>query len=106
MPSSNPAFGRGFAGAGNGQQQYAGWGAAARSRRTARPPSTTRTPPRRRTRRPTTRYMTMDDVVTKTGLSFLVTVAGRRRHLGAARARRPGPSPCPAVLVGASSSAW
>ena len=78
MPSSNPAFGRGFARAVNGQGPGpgAGWGAAPQtygaptqadpyaSPYTAPPPYT----------RSTTRYMTMDDVVTKTGISFLVTV--------------------------------
>ena len=83
MPSSNPAFGRGFARAVNGQGYgqghgpgAAGWGAAPQtfgaptqaepyaSPYTAPPPYT----------RSTVRYMTMDDVVTKTGISFLVTV--------------------------------
>jgi uncharacterized YccA/Bax inhibitor family protein len=80
MPSSNPAFGRGFARAVNGQGQgpgAAGWGAAPQgygaptaqaepyaSPYTAPPPYT----------KPAIRYMTMDDVVTKTGISFLVLV--------------------------------
>jgi uncharacterized YccA/Bax inhibitor family protein len=72
MPSSNPAFSRGFGGAGNGQQ-YAGWGvqpqpqygAPAQFDPYAAPSPYAAT---------TTRYMTMDDVVTKTGLTFLVTV--------------------------------
>jgi uncharacterized YccA/Bax inhibitor family protein len=70
MPSSNPAFSR-FGGAGNGQQP-AGWGtpqpqygAPAQQDPYAAPSPYAAT---------TTRYMTMDDVVTKTGLSFLVTV--------------------------------
>jgi uncharacterized YccA/Bax inhibitor family protein len=76
MPSSNPAFSR-FGNAGNGQQ-YAGWGtppqqygapgqhgAPAQYDPYAAPSPYAAT---------TTRYMTMDDVVTKTGLSFLVTV--------------------------------
>jgi uncharacterized YccA/Bax inhibitor family protein len=76
MPSSNPAFSR-FGNAGNGQQ-YAGWGtppqqygapgqygAPAQNDPYAAPSPYAAT---------TTRYMTMDDVVTKTGLSFLVTV--------------------------------
>ncbi len=76
MPSSNPVFGRGFGTAGNGQQ-YAGWGTS--------PQSGTPQPYGAPTQDPyaapspyaasTTQYMTMDDVVTKTGLSFLVTVA-------------------------------
>ncbi len=73
MPSSNPAFSRGFGGAANGQQ-YAGWGqpqpqygapAPAQHDPYAAPSPYAAS---------TTRYMTMDDVVTKTGLSFLVTV--------------------------------
>jgi uncharacterized YccA/Bax inhibitor family protein len=77
MPSSNPAFSRGFGGAGNGQQ-YAGWGtppqqygapgqygAPAQYDPYAAPSPYAAA---------TTRYMTMDDVVTKTGISFLVTV--------------------------------
>src|SRR5215218_8469593 len=77
MPSSNPAFSR-FGGAGNGQQQYAGWGnqpqqygapgqygAPAPHDPYAAPSPYAAT---------TTRYLTMDDVVTKTGASFLVTV--------------------------------
>jgi uncharacterized YccA/Bax inhibitor family protein len=77
MPSSNPAFGRGFARAVNGQGSgpgTAGWGAAPQygaPTQTA-PYSPYAAPsPYART---TTRYMTMDDVVTKTGISFLVTV--------------------------------
>src|SRR5918997_94075 len=72
MPSSNPAF-RGLSGAGNGQQQYAGWGAAPQPQYGApaqydpyaapSPYSAT-----------TTRYLTMDDVIVKTGITFLVTV--------------------------------
>jgi uncharacterized YccA/Bax inhibitor family protein len=71
MPSSNPAF-RGFGGAGNGQQ-YAGWGAQPQSQYgapTQYDPYAAPSP----YAATTTRYMTMDDVVTKTGLSFLVTV--------------------------------
>jgi uncharacterized YccA/Bax inhibitor family protein len=76
MPSSNPAFSR-FGGAGNGQQ-YAGWGnqpqqygapgqygAPAPHDPYAAPSPYAAT---------TTRYLTMDDVVAKTGISFLVTV--------------------------------
>jgi len=77
MPSNNPAFGRGFARSGMGQQS-AGWsgqpqqygapgqyGAPAQFDPYAAPSPYGTT---------ATRYMTMDDVVTKTGLSFLVTV--------------------------------
>src|SRR5687768_10296432 len=78
MPSSNPAFGRGFANAGNGGQ-YPGWGAQPQQygaptqygARTRYGPYAAPAP----YAPPTTRYMTMDDVVTKTGLTFLVTVA-------------------------------
>jgi uncharacterized YccA/Bax inhibitor family protein len=73
MPSSNPAFGRGFARAASGQGTpgtgYAGWGSAPQGYAPADPyaaPSPYA--------RSITRYMTMDDVVTKTGISFLVTV--------------------------------
>src|SRR3954465_13899607 len=69
MPSSNPAFGRGFQSATRSGQ----FGAA----------GSTYAPPAQQDpyaapspyARSTTRYMTMDDVVTKTGLTFLVTVA-------------------------------
>jgi uncharacterized YccA/Bax inhibitor family protein len=75
MPSSNPAFSR-FGGAGNGQQnpwgaqpqQYGGpgqYGAPTQYDPYGAPSPYAAT---------TTRYMTMDDVVTKTGVTFLVTV--------------------------------
>ncbi|MCW2698614.1 MAG: conserved rane protein of unknown function [Blastococcus sp.] len=71
MPSSNPAFGRGFANPGNGSQ-YAGWGTQPQgSGAPAQYDPYAAASPYAAT---TTRYMTMDDVVTKTGLSFLVTV--------------------------------
>src|SRR5918997_732711 len=74
MPSSNPAFSRGFGGAGNGQQ-YAGWGASPQQGYGTPAPAQhdpyAAPSPYAAT---TTRYMTMDDVVTKTGISFLVTV--------------------------------
>src|SRR3954462_12674278 len=68
MPSSNPAFGRGFQSATRSGQ----FGAA----------GSTYAPPTQHDpyaapspyARSATRYMTMDDVVTKTGLTFLVTV--------------------------------
>ena len=77
MPSSNPAFGRGFANAGNGGQ-YPGWGAQPQQygaptqygAPAQHDPYAAPSP----YAPPTTRYMTMDDVVTKTGVSFLVTV--------------------------------
>jgi uncharacterized YccA/Bax inhibitor family protein len=76
MPSSNPAFSR-FGRAGNGQQ-YAGWGAQPQQygapgqygAPTQHDPYAAPSP----YAATTTRYMTMDDVVTKTGISFLVTV--------------------------------
>jgi len=71
MPSSNPAFNR-LGGAGG--QQNAAWntpqpqyGAPTQHDPYAAPSPYAAT---------TTRYMTMDDVVTKTGLSLLVTVVG------------------------------
>lgn len=76
MPSSNPAFSR-FGGAGNGQQN-AGWGnqpqqygapgqygAPTQQDPYAAPSPYSAT---------TTQYLTMDDVVSKTGITFLVTV--------------------------------
>jgi uncharacterized YccA/Bax inhibitor family protein len=76
MPSSNPAFSR-FGGAGHGQQNL-GWGAQPQQygapgqygAPTQHDPYAAPSP----YAATTTRYMTMDDVVTKTGLSFLVTV--------------------------------
>jgi uncharacterized YccA/Bax inhibitor family protein len=71
MPSSNPAFNR-LGGAGGGQQNAAWstpqqqYGAPTQQDPYAAPSPYAAT---------TTRYMTMDDVVTKTGLSLLVTVA-------------------------------
>src|SRR5215213_784299 len=72
MPSSNPAF-RGFGGAGNGQQQYAGWGAQPQSQYGAPAQYDPYAAPSPYAAT-TTRYLTMDDVVTKTGITFLVTV--------------------------------
>src|SRR3954447_3451252 len=70
MPSNNPAFSR-FGSAGNGQQ--ASWGAPPQQygAPTQYDPYAAPSP----YAATTTRYMTMDDVVTKTGLTFLVTVA-------------------------------
>jgi uncharacterized YccA/Bax inhibitor family protein len=76
MPSSNPAFSR-FGSAGNGQQ-YAGWGAQPQQygapgqygAPTQQDPYAAPSP----YAATTTRYLTMDDVVTKTGITFLVTV--------------------------------
>ena len=94
MPSNNPVFGRGF---GNGRSRPVGATApAAAVRRAGLQP--TRTPHRRRTRPPTTRYMTMDDVVTKTGLSFLVTVLAAAATWALPGQRRVGLA-LPAVLV-------
>jgi uncharacterized YccA/Bax inhibitor family protein len=75
MPSSNPVFGRGFANAATGRQQYPGYGAPQYGA-----PSPYGAPPQDPYAAPspyapsTTQYMTMDDVVTKTGISFLVMV--------------------------------
>ena len=80
MPSSNPVFGRGFQNASPGYGQQTGpWGGApqygapqygygTQDPYAASPYAQSPYAP------PTTRYMTMDDVVQKTGLSFLVTV--------------------------------
>src|ERR1700712_3365826 len=71
MPSNNPAF-RGLSGAGN-RQQSAGWGAQPQPGYGAPgqyDPYSAPSPYAART----TQYLTMDDVVTKTGISFLVTV--------------------------------
>jgi uncharacterized YccA/Bax inhibitor family protein len=76
MPSSNPAFSR-FGGAGNGQQNL-GWGAQPQQygapgqygAPTQSDPYAAPSP----YAATTTRYLTMDDVVTKTGVTFLVTV--------------------------------
>ncbi len=72
MPSSNPAFSRGFGGAASGQQS-AGWGAQPQPQYgapTQYDPYAAPSP----YAATTTRYLTMDDVVAKTGISFLVTV--------------------------------
>jgi uncharacterized YccA/Bax inhibitor family protein len=106
MPSSNPAFGRGFAravsgqgnpGQGNPGTGYAGWGSAPQGYGAPAPTDPYAAPsPYARS---ATRYMTMDDVVTRTGLSFLVTVVA-----AAAIWALPGTTgwgfALPAVLVG------
>ncbi len=73
MPSSNPAF-KGLGGAGNGQQAT-GWGAQPQYGAPGQygAPTDPYAAPSPYTAS-TTQYMTMDDVVTKTGLTFLVTV--------------------------------
>src|SRR3712207_2306755 len=80
MPSKNPAFSRGFGNAGPGQQ-YAGWGNAPQygappqyGQYGAPAPQDQYAAPSPYGTTSATRYMTMDDVVTKTGISFLVTV--------------------------------
>jgi uncharacterized YccA/Bax inhibitor family protein len=80
MPSKNPAFSRGFGNAGPGQQ-YAGWGSAPQygappqyGQYGAPAPQDQYAAPSPYGTTSATRYMTMDDVVTKTGISFLVTV--------------------------------
>jgi uncharacterized YccA/Bax inhibitor family protein len=69
MPSSNPAF-RGFGSAGGGQQA-AGWGAAPQYGAPTQQDPYAAPSPYAATG---TQYLTMDDVVAKTGLTFLVTV--------------------------------
>jgi uncharacterized YccA/Bax inhibitor family protein len=71
MPSSNPAFSR-FGADGNGRQQPAPWGPAPQQygAPTQYDPYAAPSP----YAATTARYMTMDDVVTKTGITFLVTV--------------------------------
>lgn len=76
MPSSNPAFGRGFAravsGQGNPGTSPAGWGTAPQGYGAPAPADPYAAPsPYARS---ATQYMTMDDVVSKTGLTLLVTV--------------------------------
>ncbi|WP_299953652.1 Bax inhibitor-1/YccA family protein [uncultured Modestobacter sp.] len=96
MPSSNPAFSRGFPAAGTGQN--AGWGTAPQQTYGGAP--TQQDPyaapsPYAATGRA---YLTMDDVVTKTGITFLVTVLA-----AAATWALPGTSAAafalPAVLI-------
>jgi uncharacterized YccA/Bax inhibitor family protein len=74
MPSSNPAFSRGFAAAGN--NPAAGWGAGPQQTMGGAP--TQYDPYGKPVQSPYAatgrQYMTMDDVVTKTGVTFLVTV--------------------------------
>ena len=72
MPSSNPAFGRGFQTATRGGQP-GGWGPAPQQQYGAPTQYDPYAAPSPYTRS-TTRYMTMDDVVTKTGITFVVTV--------------------------------
>jgi uncharacterized YccA/Bax inhibitor family protein len=67
MPSSNPVFGRGF---GNAAQPQYGYGAPTQEPYATPSPYAAPSP----YAESTTQYMTMDDVVTKTGISFLVTV--------------------------------
>ncbi|MDP5184364.1 Bax inhibitor-1/YccA family protein [Blastococcus sp. BMG 814] len=78
MASRNPAFSRGFGNAGPGQQ-YAGWGNqsqyGAPQYGAPAPQQDPYAAPSPYGTSEATRYMTMDDVVQKTGLSFLVTVA-------------------------------
>ena len=69
MPSNNPVFGRGF-----GAAQQNSWGAA-QPQQYGAPAYTDPYAAPSPYAATTTKYMTMDDVVTKTGLSFLVTVA-------------------------------
>jgi uncharacterized YccA/Bax inhibitor family protein len=72
MPSRNPAFSRGFPAAGNGQ--YASWGSGPQQTYGGAPtqydPYAAPSPYAAKS----TTYLTMDDVVTKTGITFLVMV--------------------------------
>src|SRR3954454_4638221 len=76
MPSNTPAFSR-FNGSGNGQQAMPWatpaqpYGAPGQSGAPTQAAPYAAPSPYAAT---TTRYMTMDDVVTKTGITFLVTV--------------------------------
>jgi uncharacterized YccA/Bax inhibitor family protein len=73
MPSSNPAFSR-LGGSGNGQPAWGAqpqYGAPGQHGAPAQYDPYAAPSPYAAS---TTRYMTMDDVVTKTGISFLVTV--------------------------------
>ncbi|TFV52974.1 Bax inhibitor-1/YccA family protein [Blastococcus sp. TF02A_35] len=82
MPSKNPAFSRGFGNNAGPGQQYAGWGNQPQygapqygaPQYGAPAPQDQYAAPSPYGTTPATRYMTMDDVVTKTGISFLVTV--------------------------------
>src|SRR3954449_9537588 len=102
MPSSNPAFSR-FGPDANGRQQPAPWATPAQpygapgqyGAPTQYDPYAAPSP----YAATTTRYMTMDDVVTKTGITFLVTVLA-----AAAIWALPGSTgwglALPAILVG------
>jgi uncharacterized YccA/Bax inhibitor family protein len=102
MPSNNPAFSR-FGPDGNGRQKPAPWATPAQpygapgqyGAPTQHDPYAAPSP----YAATTTRYMTMDDVVTKTGLTFIVTVLA-----AAAVWSLPGTTgwalALPAVLVG------
>jgi uncharacterized YccA/Bax inhibitor family protein len=68
MPSNNPVFGRGF-----GSAQQTSWGAPP-AQQYGQPGYTDPYAAQSPYAATTTKYMTMDDVVTKTGISFLVTV--------------------------------
>jgi len=72
MPSNNPVFGRNFPTNATGQQ-HGGWGQGAQYGAPTQNPYGAQVGqnPYAAT---STRYMTMDDVVAKTGLTFLVTV--------------------------------
>jgi uncharacterized YccA/Bax inhibitor family protein len=75
MPSSNPAFSR-FGNAGNGRQNPP-WGAAPQFGAPGQYGAPTQFDPYAAPSpyaATTARYMTMDDVVTKTGITFIVTV--------------------------------
>jgi uncharacterized YccA/Bax inhibitor family protein len=105
MPSRNPVFGRGFANAASGQQQYPGYGAPQYGAPQYGAPSPYGAPTQDPYAAPspyapsTTTYMTMDDVVTKTGLSFLVTVLTAAITWFAVPDSLAISLACPAILV-------
>jgi uncharacterized YccA/Bax inhibitor family protein len=92
MASSNPAFGRGFAGAINSSQRSA-WGQTAPAQYD---PYNAPSP----YAKSAVRYMTMDDVVTKTGISFVVTVLVAAATWGLLPQNVALGLALPAVLVG------
>src|SRR4051794_190543 len=94
MPSSNPAFGRGYASAISGSQ----YGASGQSQTAPAQYDPYNAPsPYARS---TVRYMTMDDVVTKTGVSFLVTVLTAAATWGLLPQNVALGLALPAVLIG------
>ena len=87
MPSSNPAFSRGFPAAGS---QSGGWGAGPQQTYggvpTQHDPYSAPSPYAATGRA----YMTMDDVVAKTGISLVHPTRRVQRQVGPASSRCPG----------------